>query len=120
MAAGGHFGCPQITFDRISGHFRSIRIFIFVLTKWPPVAILDGTTMLIIELVRDIWMSNACVKFEERSLNPSKVIALTKLWRGGGGPLGGGGGPLGGGGGPLGGGCVADENIIFPKTFSGI
>ena len=27
MAAGGHFGCPQITFDRISGHFRSIRNF---------------------------------------------------------------------------------------------
>ena len=27
---------------------------------------LDGTTMSIIELVRDIWMSNACVKFEER------------------------------------------------------
>ena len=27
--------------------------------------------------VRDIWMSNACVKFEERSLNPSKVLALT-------------------------------------------
>ena len=22
MATGGHFGCPQITFDRISGHFR--------------------------------------------------------------------------------------------------
>ena len=58
----------------------------------------DGTTMSIIELVRDIWMSNACVKFEECSLNPSKVIALTtKLWRGGG--------------------CVADENIIFPKTY---
>ena len=24
MAAGGHFGCPQITFDRFSGHFRSM------------------------------------------------------------------------------------------------
>ena len=55
--------------------------------------------MSIIELVRYIWMSNACVKFEERSLNPSKVIALTK-WCGG-----------------DGGGCVADENIIFPKTY---
>ena len=65
-------------------------------------AILDGPTMSIIELVRDIWMSNACVKFEECSVNPSKVIALTtKLWRGGG----------------RGGGCVADENIIFPKTY---
>ena len=34
-----------------------------------PPAILDGTTMSIVELVRDIWMNNACVKFEERSLN---------------------------------------------------
>ena len=34
---------------------------LFFLTKWPPAAILDGTTMSIIELVRDIWMSNACV-----------------------------------------------------------
>ena len=25
MATGGHFGCPKITFNRISGHFRSIR-----------------------------------------------------------------------------------------------
>ena len=33
--------------------------------------------MSVIELVRDIWMNNACVKFEERSFNPSKVIALT-------------------------------------------
>ena len=51
--------------------------------------------MSIIELVRDIWMSNACVKFEERSLNPTKVIALTTK---------------------LCGGCVAEENIIFPET----
>ena len=78
----GHFGCPKFTFNVISGHFRSIRNFIYFfkyLTKWPPAAILDGTTMSIIELVRDIWMSNVCVKFEERSLNPSKVIALIKL-----------------------------------------
>ena len=54
--------------DRISGHFRSIHNFFKL------------TTMSIIELVPDIWMSNACVKFEERSLNPLKVIALiTKL-----------------------------------------
>ena len=105
MAAGGHFGCPQITFDYISGHFRSIRNYFLklFLTKWPPAAILDRTTMSIIDLVRDIWMSNACVKFEERSLNPSKVIALTtKLWCGGRGRGGGGGG------------C---ENILFPKTY---
>ena len=29
MAAGGHFGCPKITFDLISGHFRSIYNFNF-------------------------------------------------------------------------------------------
>ena len=69
------------------------------------VAMLDEMTMSIIELVRDIWMSNACVKFEERSLNPSKVIALTRLCGGGGARDG----------------CVADENIIFPKiSFSRI
>ena len=27
MAAGGHFGCPNFTFDRFSGHFRSIGHF---------------------------------------------------------------------------------------------
>ena len=77
-------------------HFRShflpfqiyaeLLFFIYFLTKWPSAAILDGTTMSIIELVRDIWINNACVKFEERSLYPSKVIALTTtLWRGRGG-----------------------------------
>ena len=29
MAAGDHFGCPKITFDRISGHFRSIQNYFF-------------------------------------------------------------------------------------------
>ena len=73
------FSDPKITFDHSSCHFRSIRNFFFFnfWTKWPPAAILDWTTMSVIELVRDIWMNNACVKFEERCLNPSKVIALT-------------------------------------------
>ena len=65
------------------------------------VAILDGTTMSIIELIRDIWSSNACVKFEERSLNPSKIIALTMKLCGG----------------DECDGYVADENIIFPETY---
>ena len=76
MAAGGHFGYPKI----ISGHLISIRNFIFFgnfWTKWPSAAILYGTTMSIIEIVRDSWMSNAYVKIDKRSLNPSKVIALT-------------------------------------------
>ena len=30
MAAGGHFGCPKITFGRMSGHFRSIRNFFLI------------------------------------------------------------------------------------------
>ena len=85
MAAVGHFGCPKFTLDCISGHFRSIRIFFLIFfSKWPPATILDGTTMSIIEHIRDIWMSNACVKFEEGSLNPSKVIALTTKLCGGG------------------------------------
>ena len=29
MADVGHFGCPNFIFDRISGHFRSIRNFFF-------------------------------------------------------------------------------------------
>ena len=33
MAAAGHFGCPQITFDRITGHFRSIGNFFLKLLK---------------------------------------------------------------------------------------
>ena len=66
--------------------------------------------MSIIELVRDIWMSNACVKFEERSLNRSKLIAPTTncdaaaVDHVAAAPRGGGG-------------CVADENIILPKTY---
>ena len=31
MAAGGHLGCPKITFDLISRHFRLIRNFFFLI-----------------------------------------------------------------------------------------
>ena len=42
MAAGGHFGCPKLTFDGISDHFRSIRNFFQnIFAKWPPAPILD-------------------------------------------------------------------------------
>ena len=44
LADVGYFGCQNFTFYRISGHFRSIRNFIFFLifcTKWLPAAILD-------------------------------------------------------------------------------
>ena len=34
MTAGAHFGCPKFTFDRISGHFRSIRNFDFFGNFW--------------------------------------------------------------------------------------
>ena len=30
MAAGGHFGCPKVTFDRISGHFIDTQHFYFL------------------------------------------------------------------------------------------
>ena len=109
--------------------------------------------MSIIELVRDIWMNNACVKFEERSLRfksfksyraDNEIVTRRRGRRGGGaagaagaagrrgggggggggrrgrrgrrGQRGGSGGSGGSGGGPRGG-CVADENIIFPKTY---
>ena len=98
MATGSHFEYPKITFDHISYHFISIPQFLFLLiffTKWPLVAILDVQKSLSIAFLElfvveifDIldWEDNVnYVKFEERSLNPSKVIALTtKLWRGGG------------------------------------
>ena len=77
MVASGHFGCPKITFDRISGHFIDTELFFLIFDKMVVGGILDGMTMSIIELIRDIWMNNACVKFEECSLNTSKVIALT-------------------------------------------
>ena len=43
MAAVGHFVCPKLTFDSISGHFRSMRNFFLlkIFTKWPPAPILD-------------------------------------------------------------------------------
>ena len=34
MAAGGHFGCPKITFGRISGYFRPICNLHFFLKFW--------------------------------------------------------------------------------------
>ena len=157
MAAGGHSGCPKFTFDRISGHFRSIGHFGFpkftfdrnsghfrsiqkFFSRWPfwmsenhfglhfwpfqidqpfwmseihfqwhfwPFHIHTELYLIFLivdkmaaqpfwmsannfrlhfwpfqidtQLVRDIWMSNTCVKFDESSLNPSKVIALTTL-----------------------------------------
>ena len=70
---------PKITFDHCSCHFRSIRNFFLLkfLDKMAAGGHFGLDDMSVIELVRDIWMNNACVKFEERSLNPSKVIALT-------------------------------------------
>ena len=44
MSDVGHFGCPNFTYDRISGHFRSLRNFNFLgefLTKWLTSAILN-------------------------------------------------------------------------------
>ena len=50
MAAGGHFGWPKITFDRISRHFRSMVIVFIWFTKWLPAAILDDRKSLSIAL----------------------------------------------------------------------
>ena len=115
---GGHFGCPKITFDRISGHFRSIGHF--GCQKFT----LDGisghfrSTRFIYVYFwqngrrRPFWMGRQCQLLNSSEIfgwvihvsslkKFKKVIALTtKLWRGGRGV----------------GGCVADENIIFPET----
>ena len=51
MAAGGHFGWPKITFDRISRHFTSIHnfyIFLIFSTKWLQATILDDRKSLLI------------------------------------------------------------------------
>ena len=56
---------------------------------------MDWTTMSVIELVRDIWMNNACVKFD-KSYRANNEIVTRRRRRGG---------------------CVADENIISPKTY---
>ena len=50
----GHFGWPKITFDRISRHFRSIRnfIYLFIFSKWPPVAILEA--QFVVKIDRDL------------------------------------------------------------------
>ena len=70
---------PKITFDHSSCHFRSIRNFFFgfVLTKWPPAAILDWTTMSVIELFRYIWMNNACVKFAADDVAVAALLMKT-------------------------------------------
>ena len=57
MADVGHFGCPKFTFDRISGHFRSICNFLFFwkfVTKWLPVAILHFWPF---QIDRPFWIS---------------------------------------------------------------
>ena len=42
-----NFGYPKLTFDGISGHFRSIRnVFLKTFTKWSPAPILDVRNLL--------------------------------------------------------------------------
>ena len=65
MAAGGHFGWPKITFDRIFRHFRSIRNLDFFFTIWLPVAILDDQKSLSIAFLAisdkyTIFSQNGC------------------------------------------------------------
>ena len=67
MAAGAHFGCPKFTLDLISGHFRSIRNFIFIgnfLTKWLPSAILDVRNSLSIEFLATLDQYGILFYFE--------------------------------------------------------
>ena len=107
MAAGGHIGCPKTAFDHSSCHIRSIRNFFCFEIFGQNGRHRPFWTARRCQLSNSseiCWMNNVCLKFEERSLNPSKVIALTtKL--------------CGGRRRRRCGGCVAVENIIFPKTY---
>ena len=88
MAAGAHFGCAKFTFDRISGHFRSTQNFFclifygshFESPKFTLDHISGHFRSIQIFFFFNFWQ-NGCRWQYERSLNPSKVIALTtKLW----------------------------------------
>ena len=70
MAAGGHFGCPKITFlfwpFQIDTELFVVEIFGQNGRRRP----FWMGRQCQLSNYRDIWMSNASVKFEERSLNP--------------------------------------------------
>ena len=70
LAADGHFGCPKITFDRISGRIRSIQNlnFLFFFTKWRPAPILDVRNSL----------SIACLAISDRYTTLFFLEILTK------------------------------------------
>ena len=68
MAAGSHFGCPKIIFDRISYHFRSItQFFIFVNFfsqngHWRPFWI-SGHFRSITNFFLNVWQNGRCRPF---------------------------------------------------------
>ena len=65
MGAGGHFGCPKLTFDGISGHFRSIRIFFLFVSH-------NGCR-------RPFWMSE--IHFRPQFLAISDRYATLFFWK---------------------------------------
>ena len=65
MAAGGHFGCPKITIDHISGHCTSIQdFFVKFCTKWPPALILDVQNSLLIVFLANSDQYTTFIFFE--------------------------------------------------------
>ena len=82
MAAIGHFGCPKFSFDRILDQYGIL--FLNVFDKMAAGGHFVWDDNVNYRTCPRYWMSNACVKFEERSLNPLKVIALTTKLCGGG------------------------------------
>ena len=81
MAAGAHFGYPKFTFDRISGHLRSIRNFIFLkfLTKWLLSAILDVRNSLSIAFLAISDQYGILKKFEILDVQKSLLIAFLAI-----------------------------------------
>ena len=77
MADVVHFGCPKFTFNRISGHFRSICNFNFFwkfLTKWMPAAILDARNSLSIAFLA---ISDRSAILDFRNLLSIAILAIS-------------------------------------------
>ena len=78
MATGSHFECPKITFDHISGHFRSIWFFFKFCTKWPPTPILDVRNSLLIAFLA---ISDRLAILDVRNSRLIAILAISDRYR---------------------------------------
>ena len=74
MAAGGHFGCPKITFDLISDHFRSIHNFNFFL-KFLTKSLLSAIS----DIRNSLWITFLAILDQYRFLIFTKWLPVANL-----------------------------------------